>query len=70
MMIFKSIPENSQTGNKLILPSVALTIINTILMGRLGVPADLVGAMILLAGSGSDFITGQTIFVDGGCTAC
>lgn len=50
-------------------PETRQSIINTIPMGRLGVPADLVGAMILLAGSGSDFITGQTIFVDGGCTA-
>jgi NAD(P)-dependent dehydrogenase (short-subunit alcohol dehydrogenase family) len=50
-------------------PEIRQSIINTIPMGRLGVPADLVGAMILLAGSGSDFITGQTIFVDGGCTA-
>lgn len=50
-------------------PEVRQSIINTIPMGRLGLPADLVGTIILLAGSGSNFITGQTIFVDGGCTS-
>lgn len=44
------------------------SIISTIPMGRLGLPSDLVGAMIFLTSSASDFITGQTIFVDGGCT--
>ena len=33
---------------------------------RLQVPADLVGAMLFFAGSESDFITGQTLVVDGG----
>lgn len=33
---------------------------------RLQVPADLVGAMMFFAGSESDFITGQTLVVDGG----
>jgi len=35
-------------------------------LGRLGDPRDYVGMAVLLAGPGSDFITGQTIFVDGG----
>jgi len=38
-------------------------------LGRLCVPEDLVGACIFLASSASDFITGQTIYVDGGATA-
>ena len=50
-------------------PEVKQSIINTIPMGRLGLAADLVATMILLSSSGSDFITGQTIFVDGGCTS-
>ena len=33
---------------------------------RLGQPKDLVGAIIFLAGEASDFITGQTLVVDGG----
>lgn len=32
------------------------------------VPEDLVGIMLFLAGTGSDFITGQSITVDGGAT--
>jgi NAD(P)-dependent dehydrogenase (short-subunit alcohol dehydrogenase family) len=38
-------------------------------MKRLGVPEDLVGAAIFLASEASAFMTGQTIYVDGGCTA-
>jgi gluconate 5-dehydrogenase len=38
-------------------------------LGRLCVPEDLVGACIFLASKASDFITGQTIYVDGGATA-
>ena len=38
-------------------------------LGRLGVPADLIGAAVFLASDASGFITGQTIFIDGGLTA-
>jgi NAD(P)-dependent dehydrogenase (short-subunit alcohol dehydrogenase family) len=38
-------------------------------LGRLGMPEDMVGACNFLASSASDFVTGQTIFVDGGTTA-
>lgn len=34
--------------------------------GRWGVPADLAGVAVFLAGSGSDFVTGTAIPVDGG----
>lgn len=37
--------------------------------GRLGTPADLVGAAIFLASPGAAFITGQVLYVDGGFTA-
>jgi NAD(P)-dependent dehydrogenase (short-subunit alcohol dehydrogenase family) len=36
------------------------------LAGRPGKPDDLVGAAMFLASSASDFVTGQTIVVDGG----
>ncbi len=35
-------------------------------LGRMGQPQDHVGAALLLASPLSDFITGQTFFVDGG----
>ncbi|HSW58115.1 MAG TPA: SDR family oxidoreductase [Dehalococcoidales bacterium] len=38
-------------------------------MGRVAQPADLVGACIFLASSASDFMTGQTLYIDGGMTA-
>jgi len=44
------------------------SILSTIPMGRLGLPSDLVGAMIFLSSAASDFVTGQTFCVDGGCT--
>jgi NAD(P)-dependent dehydrogenase (short-subunit alcohol dehydrogenase family) len=41
----------------------------TVPLGRLGEPGDLVGACVFLASAASDFVTGQTIYVDGGLTA-
>jgi NAD(P)-dependent dehydrogenase (short-subunit alcohol dehydrogenase family) len=38
-------------------------------LGRLGEPADLVGAMLLLAGDAGRFITGIELVVDGGFSA-
>lgn len=40
--------------------------VSVIPQGRPGVPADLAGAAVLLASAASDYITGQTIVVDGG----
>ncbi len=40
--------------------------VQSIPLGRLGTPADYVGAAVFLASRASDFVTGQTIFVDGG----
>ncbi|WP_229382616.1 SDR family oxidoreductase [Microbacterium allomyrinae] len=37
--------------------------------GRWGDTKDLVGALVFLASSASDFVNGQTIYVDGGMTA-
>ena len=38
-------------------------------IGRTGVPSDLHGAAIFLASAASDYVTGQTLFVDGGFSA-
>lgn len=37
--------------------------------GRLGVPEDMVGTAIFLASPAASFMTGQTLYVDGGYTA-
>lgn len=47
-------------------PTVKKAVIGRIPMKRIGQPSDLAGVVIFLAGSGSDYVTGQTIFVDGG----
>lgn len=44
-------------------------ILSRIPLGRLATPEDLICATIYLASSASDFVTGQTIFVDGGWVA-
>ena len=38
-------------------------------MGRLGTPDDLTGTAVFLASSASDYVTGQSIYVDGGFMA-
>jgi len=38
-------------------------------MGRWGRPEELVGTLLWLCSSASDFVTGQTVYVDGGWTA-
>lgn len=43
-------------------------VLSKIPMGRLGEPRDLVGAAVFLASAASDFVVGQTIYVDGGRT--
>ncbi len=50
-------------------PELAKKYSANIPLGRLGEPDDLIGACIFLASSASDFVTGQTIYVDGGLTA-
>ena len=44
-------------------------IVSRIPIGCWGEPEDLKGTFVFLASSASDYITGQTIFVDGGWTA-
>lgn len=38
-------------------------------MGRAAVTQDIVGATVFFASPASDFVTGQILYVDGGCTA-
>jgi len=50
-------------------PAVRAAILSRIPVGRLGEPTDFHGAVQLLASSGSDFMTGAVIHIDGGYTA-
>ena len=43
-------------------------LLGRIKLGRYAEPSDLLGAAIFLASGASDFVTGQTLFVDGGFT--
>ncbi len=47
-------------------PTFTTSFHNRVPMGRRGYPVDLVGAAVFLAAPASDYLTGQTIVVDGG----
>ena len=49
-------------NNKVIYQSM----LESIPLGRFGEPIDLVGTLLFLVSQASDYVTGQTIFVDGG----
>jgi 2-deoxy-D-gluconate 3-dehydrogenase len=44
-------------------------IVKTIPLARIAEPADVAGAVLFLCSEASDFITGQTVMVDGGASA-
>lgn len=50
-------------------PVRAERLLSRIKLGRFAQPSDLVGAAIFLCSGASDFVTGQTLFVDGGFTS-
>lgn len=50
-------------------PEIERMIVSRVPLGRLGEPADIVGAVLFLCSDGASFITGQTIYVDGGMLA-
>jgi len=50
-------------------PELAEKYRKTIPLGRLAEPEDMAGAVVFLASEAADFITGLTIYVDGGVTA-
>jgi NAD(P)-dependent dehydrogenase (short-subunit alcohol dehydrogenase family) len=47
-------------------PETNQRVLDHIPTGRWGEPADLMGALVFLAGSASDYVNGQVLVVDGG----
>jgi NAD(P)-dependent dehydrogenase (short-subunit alcohol dehydrogenase family) len=50
-------------------PELAKKYASAIPLGRIGMPEDMAGAVIFLCSDAAGFVTGQTIYVDGGLTA-
>jgi NAD(P)-dependent dehydrogenase (short-subunit alcohol dehydrogenase family) len=50
-------------------PEFYAALIARIPLGRIGEPADVMGAVLFLVSSASDFVTGQALYLDGGLTA-
>lgn len=50
-------------------PQLYQAVLDRTALGRLGEPEDIAGALVFLASPAARFITGQTLFVDGGYTA-
>jgi glucose 1-dehydrogenase len=49
-------------------PQAEATLLKLIPAGRVGVPEDVARAAVWLASDASDYVTGTTLFVDGGMT--
>ena len=60
--------ETGMTGGYLSDAEFRAQALSVIPLGRFGSPADLIGPLLLLLAPGGSFITGQTLFVDGGRT--
>ncbi len=50
-------------------PELAKKYAAAVPLGRIGLPEDMVGAVVFMASDAAGFVTGQTIYVDGGLTA-
>lgn len=50
-------------------PELAAKYAAAVPLGRIGLPEDMVGAVIYLCSDAASFVSGQTIYVDGGLTA-
>jgi len=51
-------------------PDELTEIVKSIPIGRAGNPSDCISAAVFLASDASDFVTGQTLFADGGTSIC
>jgi NAD(P)-dependent dehydrogenase (short-subunit alcohol dehydrogenase family) len=60
--------ETNLTAAYLAKPGMRESMEELVPAGRLGVPADLVGPVLLLCSDRSAFVTGQVLYIDGGRT--
>jgi NAD(P)-dependent dehydrogenase (short-subunit alcohol dehydrogenase family) len=60
--------ETGMTGSYLSDAEFRAQALSVIPLGRFGSPEDLIAPLMLLLAPGGSFITGQTLFVDGGRT--
>ena len=67
--IAEDLPVLGDASSSLISPEMERQITARIPQGRLGEPEDMVAAVLFLCSSGSTYINGQTIYVDGGALA-
>jgi NAD(P)-dependent dehydrogenase (short-subunit alcohol dehydrogenase family) len=51
-------------------PVAGKKLLERIPLGRVADPEDIVGPTLFFCGPGSEFVTGQILYVDGGLTAC
>jgi gluconate 5-dehydrogenase len=58
-----------QVANMLSDPAFHANLMARIPLGRIGEPEDVMSAALFLASPAADFITGQTLYLDGGITA-
>jgi len=60
---------NTPSRQAILQGSILEKVLGRIPLGRLATPEDLLGAVIYLSSEASDFVTGQTLFIDGGWVA-
>jgi len=60
--------ETPLTERYLSLPGKKQELVGKVPMGRLATPQDVVGPVLFLSSSKSDYVTGQILLVDGGRT--
>jgi len=61
--------DTPQVAHMLSDPTFLKTLTDRIPLGRVGIPADVVGATVFLASPASSFVTGHILLIDGGVTA-